>query len=598
MRDGKKLAVDIHLPPGAGPFPCILVQTPYNRQVARWGLPLGIGIDTASSNYAFAFVDWRGFYGSAAALNGPPNRGEDGYDCVQWIATQAWCDGNIGTWGPSALGRVQYLTAQQDPPNLKCAVPLVAGSQYNYLEYFPGGAARTEYLEQLDVLGFGTSPIVMAHPIKDFFWDYSESTTMYPDEIHVPMLLIGGWYDHNPVVMQELFDSLRLNGDPAVRSEHKLLMGPWAHGGSGAASVGSATQGQLQFPLAAGWSDSLALLFFDYYLRSQANGWQLNPVVTYYEMGSDQWLSSTQFPPAAVTDQTLYLQADRSLQPTAVTAADATVHSFDADPRDPSPTIGGATLRTDLDQGPYDQAPLVESRSDLVSFTSPPFLSGRICGTPRAILSVTTDQLDSDIALRLTDVYPDGRSMLLSEGILRLRFRNSYYSTALMTPGQVVEVEIPFTPLSIDLTGHQLRLDISGNNYPRFDVNLNNGGTLYAAGDSNIAHLSVFTSDVALSRLELPVSAGPIVLGREEVQPAGIQLWPNPAPDLVWLRTAPRTGTGSVQVYAADGRLALTAPLPAGSDPVRVDVAHLPAGFYLVRAVVNGVNWTGKLIRN
>ena len=141
MRDGRKLAASIHIPAGCvGACPVILIQTPYNRQLYNFtGLPLGIGMNLNNSNYIFVIVDWRGFYGSAAAMHvGAPTRGQDGYDAVEWVYAQPWCNGKIGTCGPSALGRVQFMTAKENPPHLTCINPSVAGPQYNYLEYFPG----------------------------------------------------------------------------------------------------------------------------------------------------------------------------------------------------------------------------------------------------------------------------------------------------------------------------------------------------------------------------------------------------------------------------------------------------------------------------
>src|SRR5690606_5585343 len=126
MRDGKKLLADYYLPAGCSSCPVILIQTPYNKNAFHAYLPLGVGFDLPNSNYAFVVVDWRGFYASAQALNGTPNRGEDGYDCIEWISQQSWCDGNIGTWGPSALGKIQFETAKEQHPAHKCAVPLVA----------------------------------------------------------------------------------------------------------------------------------------------------------------------------------------------------------------------------------------------------------------------------------------------------------------------------------------------------------------------------------------------------------------------------------------------------------------------------------------
>jgi len=112
MRDGKFLAADVYVPSGCTSCPTILIQTPYNRLAFRMGLPLGIGQNLNSSNYNFVVVDWRGFYGSSAAIVAQPNRGQDGYDVIEWISDQSWSNQKVGTWGPSALGVIQYQTAR------------------------------------------------------------------------------------------------------------------------------------------------------------------------------------------------------------------------------------------------------------------------------------------------------------------------------------------------------------------------------------------------------------------------------------------------------------------------------------------------------
>lgn len=227
MRDGKKLAVDIYIPDTSGgvAYPVILVQTPYNRLLYRTiGLPL-FGNNIASANYAMVIADWRCFYGSSAACAGNYDRAKDGYDLVEWIAARTWCDGKVGTWGPSALGRIQFMTARKRPPHLVCAVPLVAGPQYSYPEYYPGGVYRTEYVQQLDALGFGSSSTILAHQTHDYVWIYSEATNFYPDSISVPLLMIGGWYDHNINVMMDFFAGIRQSSFSNVRDKHRLLMG-------------------------------------------------------------------------------------------------------------------------------------------------------------------------------------------------------------------------------------------------------------------------------------------------------------------------------------------------------------------------------------
>jgi predicted acyl esterase len=534
MRDTKKLAADIYLPDGGTTArPTILIQTPYNRLYYRFGLPLNVGLGLAGSDYNFVILDWRGFYGSASAIIAQPKRGEDGYDAVEWIAQQPWSDGQVATWGPSALGKIQFQTAKENPPHLVCCVPLVAGSQFDYDEYYPGGVAREEYIEQLDNLGYGLSTFLYAHPFYDIVWQYSETQNYYPSQIQVPCFMIGGWYDHNVEVMLELFAGIRQSSPLAVRNSHRLLMGPWAHGGFGAAQVGTCNQGELVFNEACDWSDSLALRFLDYYLLNETNGWDQQPYVMYFQLGENQWYDVPAWPPV-LSAGNIFLQPSGVLSFTGpLTGGGAS--SFMYDPSDPSPTIGGSTLRQDLLQGPYDQAPVVESRSDILVFSTSVLSEPvRFAGKPLVHLNVSTDRKDTDFAVRLCDVYPDGRSMIVSDGILRLRFRDGFSvsDTASAVPGQVyaIDISLPNTAITF-MPGHKIRLDITSSNYPRFNNNMNNGSVQYVTGDTLIASNQVFHSNIYPSYIQVPyeIMTGMSVAEMEPEWSVG----PDPVQDIV-----------------------------------------------------------------
>lgn len=514
MRDGEFLAADYYLPSGCSSCPVILIQTPYQKNWFHFGLPLGVGTNQPNSNYAFVIVDWRGFYGSAAALVPSPNRGEDGYDVVEWIAQQTWCDGNIGTWGPSALGKIQFETAREQHPNHKCAVPLVAHPMTRYEDYYPGGVYRTEYVEQLDALGYGLSTFVLGNQVKNFTWTVAQNQSTYPASINIPFFMIGGWFDHNVDGMLTFFDLLKTQSPVAVRDKHKLLMGPWAHGGSGTASVGSATQGDWSFPGAAGMSDSLAILFFDYYLRGQTtNYWTAFDNYDSYEyetsqmeMGNFDLRDATNFNPVSY-----YLRDNAILGGMTTGTFDTTIIY---DPRDPSPTVGGPTLKPTLDQGPYDQSPIVESRNDIATFTTNGIVgmsgSATLYGKPEVHLFVSSDRKDTDFAVRLTEVDVNtGESIILADGIRRLRFRDGYAATdtSAGVPGTIYEMVIDLPCISHNLyPGHEIRLDVSSSNYPRFDANLNNAGAMYVAGDTLIATNTIYMNQTNASYIILPIN--------------------------------------------------------------------------------------------
>lgn len=537
MRDGKKLAADVYLPGGGtAARPTILIQTPYNRLLYRWGLPLGIGVQINQCNYNIVILDWRGFFGSSQAMVAQPNRGYDGYDAVEWIATQPWSDGNVGTWGPSALGRIQYLTAKEDPPHLKCIVPVVASPYYKYNEYYPGGVLRTEYVQQLDQLGFGIGLLVYPHPFYDIVWQYTENNSNYPQSIKVPCFMVGGWYDHNINEMVDFFASIHTSSPVTVRNKHKLLVGPWVHGGHSTAYVGSSAQGELDYPLAAGWGDSLSLMFFDYYLRNISNNWETHQPVIYYTMGVHEWNQTAAWPPSGT--QNIVLKVTDSNQLTEGTVNGLVEYDFPYDPSDPSPTHGGATLRNDLLQGPYDQTQIVESRNDVLILTTEEFAAPvHIKGKPVVHLNIRSSSKDTDFAVRLCDVYPDGRSMLLTDGIKRCRFIGGYTvnDTASVVPGNdyVLEVELSHLAQAF-MPGHRLRLIISGSNYPRYDNNLNNGGLMYAAGDTVSATLSVVSfSNTNASYISFP---GEITTGIVQKESGNeFRIFPVPVTDILFI---------------------------------------------------------------
>src|SRR6185295_6374335 len=145
MRDGKALAADVYLPRSGRKFPVVLIQTPYDKSRLRQGFEgkgrYGMQSLFTDASYAFVVTDWRGKFASqnAQTPGTPPSLGQDGFDTIDWIARQAWSNGKVATWGPSALGRVQYETARANPPNLVCAVPIVMALNLDYDVYFPGG---------------------------------------------------------------------------------------------------------------------------------------------------------------------------------------------------------------------------------------------------------------------------------------------------------------------------------------------------------------------------------------------------------------------------------------------------------------------------
>ncbi len=594
MSDGRKLAADVYIPSGITQAPVILIQTPYNRALYRLGLPLGIGQNLNSSNYIIVVVDWRGFYGSAAAAHvGAPSMGEDGYSCVEWIAQQSWSNGKVGTWGPSALGRVQFQTAKTFPPHLTCICPLVAAPQYDYVEYYPNGCLRTEYIEQLSALGFGVQPLIMAHPVHDNTWTYVEGINNYPDSIAVPCYMIGGWYDHTIEFMLPFFTELQSQSPVNVRNQHRLLMGPWVHGGHGTAQVGSSLQGALSYPNAVDWDDSLALEFFDYHLRNINNNWEQTPTVQYYQMGDNTWQNSAAWPPGGAANVNFYFHKNGLLD-NFIPASSSDSLSFNYDPNNPSPTYGGPTLRNDLLQGPYDQSDTVENRNDVLVFTTDILPQNAVMkGNAVMHLKVSSNRPDTDFDIRLTDVYPDGRSMLVNDGVARMRFRNGVTAadTATMVPGNIYNatITLPNTAITF-LAGHKIRVDITSSNYPRFNRNMNTGGVMYPGNSPDslvnplVAANTVYTNGINVSRVELPLVGYtiPSAIAEQEPNRPDLQVFPNPAHDVLNVQYLNNTVRQTdAKICSVTGQLLVETKIATGQSVI--DVSVLPAGVYTLQ---------------
>ncbi len=589
MRDGANLAADLYLPPGGGSYPTILIQTPYDRMGFRnLGMPLGVQYDLSNSPYAFLVLDWRCFYGSTSACTSNVNRGNDGYDAVEWIAQQSWSDGNVGTWGPSALGGVQFLTARKQPPHLVCAIPEVVMPLTSYQGYYPGGILSTMFYQTLNVLyanigGFG---VVLQNPYDNFVWDVVENSSFYPDSIQVPMLLVGGWYDHNTWYYPELFERLRTESAPAVRSQHRMLMGPWVHGGTGFAAIGTSQQGELNFQDAAGAQRVYERQFADYHLRGLNNGWDTVAPVRYYRTGQQRWTDTTHLPNSSTVMRLNLVKRNGVGELTSATASEQNEQSFSSDPMQPSPTLGGKTLSLAVPQGPTDHSSLLNAPGHLYFETKN--LDGlTLSGAPRVVLRFKADVTDVDLCVRLLDVYPDGRRMLIDDGCHRARFINGFtqQDEQLLTPGSWYTLDWELPVFFIHLApGHRLGLLVSGSNYPLYNRNMQTGGEMYPNQNADtlvnpqVAQISLDISGQG-SFLELP---GPkTMLNVESYSPKASEVHPFPNPGREGFRLGESAKGLAFTLWNVQGRLVMEGVFgPMGG--VR-GLEYLTPGLYLLR---------------
>ena len=574
VRDGNALKADLYIGDGAAAKPVILIQTPYNKLLYRFSLgrkESTFPLDTNS--YHYVFVDWRGFYASKDAAVAGYDRGLDGYDIVEWIATQAWCNGKVGTYGGSALGAIQFQTARHHPPHLVCAAPSIIDYRTEYSDYYFHGVLRYEHTGTLERLGFYPPGTITARPVENTYWDFVKTQTDYPEDIAVPLLMCSGWFDHYPAAVLRAFADLRERSAEPVRNSHKMIMGPWSH-----SEVDLEEQGDLSFPNAARYFYDAALQFFAYHLLGAKNGWPLLPAVRYYQMGEDSWKSLDGWDLRSRIPFALHLHSSRTLHPEAP-ATDGAL-SLRYDPRDPSPSIGAARFNpfdASAKPGPLDISDAVESREDARLFTSSELTTPVVTAGPVEVaVTLSSDRTDTDIAVRLCDVHPDGRSIILSDGIRRMRFRDGTRSESALTPGVPYTTGITLPDIAHTfLSGHRIRVVLTSSNWPRFDRNLNNGGSMYTEGDtlfaSNTLHFGPASPAVITFQLSSPLSsaAQPGVGGMHGI----LNVFPQPfAQTGSGLQFELSTTTTSTRLQIVDALGRTVASFPGSTASGRTDI--------------------------
>ncbi len=510
MRDGVRLATDVYLPEGEPPFPVILIRTPYGKNALK-----AIGEEGARRGYAVVIQDTRGRFASEGA--NLPFEGDgwwesraDGVDTLHWIARQPWCNGKIGTWGGSALGINQLMLAGAGTDQLTCQHITVAEPNL-YQSLFPGGVFKKSLVEDWlratqhapDALQHWTR-----HPAYDRFWQARDVNRRYA-RVNAPAVHIGGYYDIFAQGTIDAFVGYQTRGGQGARGKQKLLMGPWTHG------VLQQKVGELEFPNA----DQPPCTFhdpwrwFERYLKGVRNGVDREPPVVYYVMGAvgepnapgNEWRTAYQWPPLPTRPTPLYLHADHSLSFEKPPREGALRYTYD--PNNPVPTLGGRELT--IPAGPRDQR-AVESRPDVLVFTSAPLEQPlEVVGRVKAILYVSSDAPDTDFIVRLCDVYPDGRSYNIAEGVLRMRYRESLSREKLMTPGRVYRAEVDLWTTAIVFNrGHRLRVHVTSSSYPAYDPNPNTGAPFRASERTRVANNTVHCGGRSASCIILPVVRG------------------------------------------------------------------------------------------
>jgi predicted acyl esterase len=541
MSDGILLYTRVYLPDpdiwGPGPYPVILSRTPYGigtpgSAPTTWPIDVQLG-------YARVDQDTRGRYFSQGLDRLFYDDISDGYDVLDWIAAQEWCDGNIGAYGYSAPGITAFLAAGEPHPNLKAIAPLSASGNLMSDLTFEGGAFRGDsllwgigqtvqglsmipgghrdllgidpatwayhtgqvYGLLLNLMGYAGYPTAPASYWMHLPWyNFSASyAAMQPyaneilnhadldawrdhyrvyDTVEVPTLLATGWYDFFQTCQINDFVALQERGVPV-----KLIVGPGIHGTPPPIPVYE---------------------WFDYWLKGVDNGIMDEPSIHYYCMEADEWRWATEWPPQEVEYVDYYLHEGGLLSTDAPTGWEEPA-SYTYDPTNPVVTRGGANLM--LSSGYLDQTPVVLGRDDILTYAGSPLAQDvEAAGPLTVVLSVSSNCTDTDFTAKVIDVYPSGELMLVADGIIRARYRDSMATPELMEPGEVYTITFDIGNIGhLFEAGHSIRVDISSSNFPKYDRNLNTGGVLYKESTWVVAENTIYHDADNPSYLMLPV---------------------------------------------------------------------------------------------
>lgn len=550
MRDSVTLDTWIWLPPtGEGPFPTILMRTPYEEHVMGWRR-LGT-LRYRDAGYAVVHQLIRGVGGSGGVFtsNSPSDR-TDGYDTIEWIARQPWSSGRVGMDGSSYAGMTQLTAAAARPPALKCIAPAVPSVDFfNHTPRMGGAFSRQHTLgwpqfitvQALSELtpglwgeaAFLSSPAawrrllmrpacdavegvlqedrrqhyldVLSHGTFDDWW---RARTLSDEDfaaIDIPVLIITGAFDGS-MGSQYLWRKLE---DHAPRGQERwLVVGPWDHG---QAYVGGRGIGPWRAPAERADLDpyDTKLAFFERHLKEAGTPAPLPGRVSMYMLGADQWIVADRYPPSNVRTEALFLHSDglanlrgRGLltpdSPTSMEAHD----SFQADPEVPFVAVG-ANLDPDL---LFDLRERERQEDTLVYSTGPIDRTLRLLGEFTVDLFVASDTPDCDVVCWLATVAPGGSPKRISQGIRRLRYRNGYSSEQLLEPGEPVRVRVEMDYVAHEVPpGFELRLMIAGSLFPLIDPNPNTGEPILTAATTRVATQSIFHDTSRPSCVLLPV---------------------------------------------------------------------------------------------
>ena len=510
-RDQTILIGDLYLPDTPPPSPAIVFRTPYGRDDSNYRKQAKF---FASNGFAFLDLDVRGRGDSDGKFEPYFNDGKDGKDVIDWVARQPWSNGKVGTYGGSYSARIQWLTALERPKNLFAMISKVSPSDpfvenptgvndpmHISWRYLVSGRSlknvndiewdnvyRTLPLKDMPKsFGINLPDLDEAtkHQTFDSYWDAMSYQNKFKT-IDVPTLHISGWYDDEQIGTFINYSGMRTrSSSQKSRDNQAIVIGPWGHNVNHSSKLGEVDFG----PDAVIDLDNIELNWFRKWLLDETT--RVGKRAKMFIMGENRWADFDDWPPSGTKPTKLFIssngRANSRFGDGQIVWKEESISDgkdeFTYDPMDPTPYV---TEITSAQIGGPDNFSSIERRDDVLVYTSPPLERDlTLLGAVGADIFMETDVVDTDVMAMLLDVWPNGFSQRLCDGMTRARYRNGMHKAEFLERGKIYEFKIDLWNTGHRIPkGHRLRIDIASAAFPKYSRNLNTG--LDLASDSSV----------------------------------------------------------------------------------------------------------------
>jgi putative CocE/NonD family hydrolase len=538
MRDGVVLRTKVYFPVGESVCPVILMRNPYPYLFEMFEATSSIFVE---HGYILVIQDCRGTGASKGEWIPYFNERNDGIDTLDWIVKQQWQDGNIGMFGMSYSSYVQWIIADVLPKEVKTLMLDVFGTErydqmymngmfrhdiYTSWAFFNSGITTSDDPDELYQKSLYIRPHMdvdkqlLGSELKFYrefitnvdrnneYWENGVWATLrnIPQKVNVPLLLTDGWFDHH--IDGLIKGYLKLKSD--IRKQSRLVLGPWDHIKN--------SPGELDYPnsnIVGTLSIKAGLEWFDHFLKGKTYDKKLG-IIDAYSIGTGNWQEFETWPPKTERETFYLAKEDLPYKGGVLTNKKPELENnikYIYNPDEYVMTNGGSALfewistkNYGIKHGACLQGELGE-RENILTFISKTFEERKdIVGNVKFCLTVSTDAKDTAFAVKLMEVFPDGRTFNICDGISSLVYRNNSEQALEYIPKSIVQIKIEAWPISWSINrGSKLRMDISSSNFPAYNNHLNGQGVWCMQKDAIVANQTVYTGKNKASYVEIPI---------------------------------------------------------------------------------------------